>query len=81
MYFVHTLRLPSTWNFSCRQLWPAAQFVNFSVIPRQFQILWVNGVAFVWTILLTYISHGDRGSIEEASAKPKRKMQENAAKR
>lgn len=39
------------------------------MVPRQFQILWVNGVAFVWTILLTYISHGGAKKVEDAASK------------
>lgn len=38
-------------------LWPAAQLINFTVIPRTFQIVYVNCVALVWNVILTYISH------------------------
>lgn len=40
-------------------LWPAAQVVNFTLIPRTFQIVYVNCVALVWNVILTYISHED----------------------
>lgn len=38
-------------------LWPAAQFVNFSFVPSAYQVLYVNGIALIWNIILTYISH------------------------
>lgn len=43
-------------------LWPAAQAINFSVVPKTWQILYVNSVGFVWNIILTYIAHSDMAS-------------------
>lgn len=40
-------------------LWPAAQMINFTIIPKTFQIIYVNGVALIWNVILTYISHDE----------------------
>ncbi|CAD8192019.1 unnamed protein product [Paramecium pentaurelia] len=39
------------------QIWPAAQIINFWLIPRHYQVLWVNFIGFFWNIYLSYISH------------------------
>lgn len=43
-------------------LWPAAQMINFSLVPKSFQIIYVNSVGFVWNVVLTYIAHSKIGS-------------------
>lgn len=40
-------------------LWPAAQVVNFALVPKTFQIVYVNCVALVWSVILAYIAHDD----------------------
>lgn len=40
-------------------LWPAAQLLNFSLVPKTFQIVYVNCVALVWSVILAYIAHDD----------------------
>jgi len=39
------------------QVWPAAQIINFFVLPMNYRVLMANGVGFFWVIYLTYISH------------------------
>lgn len=46
-------------------LWPAAQVVNFALIPKAWQMLYVNFVGFTWNIILTYIAHDVRESPED----------------
>ena len=38
-------------------LWPAAQALNFSVIPAQFRVLYVCGVTLCWNTFLSYYKH------------------------
>lgn len=40
-------------------LWPAAQLLNFSLVPKTFQIVYVNCVALVWSVILAYIAHDE----------------------
>lgn len=39
-------------------IWPIAQSINFGLVPKEFQILFVNTVGLVWNVILTYIAHG-----------------------
>lgn len=38
-------------------LWIPAQYVTFRYIPHNFQVLFVNGVAFIWNTYLSYVGH------------------------
>lgn len=38
-------------------LWPAAQVINFWIIPKSFQIVYVNFVSLIWSVILAYIAH------------------------
>lgn len=38
-------------------IWPAAQVINFMVIPTAWRMLYVNMVGFFWSIILTFFSH------------------------
>ena len=37
--------------------WPAAQIVNFAVVPPNFRILYISSASFVWLIFLSYIKN------------------------
>mmetsp|Transcript_751 Transcript_751/g.1572 ORF Transcript_751/g.1572 Transcript_751/m.1572 type:complete len:285 (-) Transcript_751:2057-2911(-) len=39
------------------RIWPAAQLINFGMLPRQFQIVFVNMTGMVYTVLLSILSH------------------------
>jgi len=39
------------------KIWPFVQFINFALVPRAYQILWVNSVSLVWTVLLSMTTH------------------------
>ena len=41
-------------------LWPGAQAVNFAFVAPDLRVVYVNFVALVWNVILTYISHDDR---------------------
>jgi protein Mpv17 len=48
------------------QLWPAAQMINFSLVPLQHRVLFAQCVAVVWNTYLSYKTNrttndGDRG--------------------
>lgn len=45
--------------FANWMLWPFAQAINFSFIPKPYQVMFVNCVALLWNAILTYISHDD----------------------
>lgn len=49
-------------------LWPVAQFVNFAIIPKTFQIVYVNCIALVWNAILTYISHQKKEEVHASSS-------------
>lgn len=38
-------------------LWPAAQLINFACVPKSFQIVYVNCIALIWSVILAYIAH------------------------
>ncbi|PXF47874.1 PXMP2/4 family protein 2 [Gracilariopsis chorda] len=46
-------------------LWPAAQVVNFSIVPKDFQVIYVNCVALIWNVIFTYISHSANEEVEK----------------
>lgn len=52
-------------------LWPAAQLVNFAMVPRAWQIIYVNCVGLVWNVILTYITHQGKGSHDHSSERSK----------
>lgn len=35
------------------RLWPAAQALNFYLVPPQFRIVFINAIAVVWTCILS----------------------------
>ena len=39
------------------KVWPAAQILNFSVVPLKYQILFVNCVAIWWNFVLSMMQH------------------------
>ncbi|KAK4533515.1 hypothetical protein CCYA_CCYA17G4397 [Cyanidiococcus yangmingshanensis] len=49
-------RLPPTMIGNWK-VWPAAQLVNFAFVPPAFRVLYVNSIAFFWTIYLSEIAH------------------------
>lgn len=36
------------------KLWPAAQAINFGIIPLQYRLLWANFVGLIWNAYLSY---------------------------
>lgn len=38
-------------------IWPAAQAINYLIIPHTWRMLYVNIVGFFWSIILTFFSH------------------------
>ncbi|XP_023325668.1 mpv17-like protein 2 [Eurytemora carolleeae] len=40
-------------------IWPPTQFINFSYVPPQYRVLYVNMVTVVWDVFLSYIKHRD----------------------
>lgn len=40
-------------------IWPPSQYINFSLVPAQFRVLYVNLVTVVWDVFLSYIKHQD----------------------
>ncbi|KAK4538398.1 hypothetical protein CDCA_CDCA17G4423 [Cyanidium caldarium] len=52
------------------RVWPAAQLVNFTLIPPAFQVLYINFISFGWTIYLSELAHA---SPEESGQSGKRK--------
>ena len=41
------------------QLWPAAQIINFTVIPLQYQVLFAQSVAVIWNCYLSWMLNKD----------------------
>uniref|UniRef100_A0A7S1TK38 Peroxisomal membrane protein MPV17 n=1 Tax=Erythrolobus australicus TaxID=1077150 RepID=A0A7S1TK38_9RHOD len=39
------------------KLWPAAQFINFTLVPPDLQIVWINLTALVWNVVLSLTAH------------------------
>lgn len=40
-------------------VWPAAQALNFYYVPPALRLMYLNGVYFVWSIILSYLKHND----------------------
>lgn len=38
-------------------VWPAAQALNFYYVPPALRLMYLNGVYFVWSIILSYLKH------------------------
>jgi len=38
-------------------IWPPSQFINFSLVPGQYRVLYVNVVTVIWDIFLSFIKH------------------------
>lgn len=61
--------LEATWWEATKtnwQLWLPAQFITFRFIPGKFQVLFVNGVAVVWNMYISWVGHQD-GPIDSSS--------------
>jgi len=41
-------------------IWPPTQFINFTIIPQPFRVLYVNVVTVIWDVFLSYIKHYDQ---------------------
>ena len=39
------------------KVWPIAQLINFSLIPLNFRVLWVNLVGILWNAIVSYIAN------------------------
>ncbi|XP_011405251.1 PREDICTED: mpv17-like protein 2 [Amphimedon queenslandica] len=39
------------------QVWPAAQILNFYLIPPHFRVAYVASITFLWTVYLSYMKH------------------------
>jgi len=39
------------------KVWPAAQLINFALIPLHWQNLWISTVAVFWSAYVSYIQH------------------------
>merc|ERR1719499_2163835 len=40
-------------------IFPPGQFINYFLIPPQYRVLWLNGIGFIWRILLSYLVMGE----------------------
>ena len=48
-------------------LWIPAQYCNFAIVPKHFQMIYVNCVGFVWNVVLTYIAHSNVSELNASS--------------
>lgn len=39
--------------YAAIRFWPLVDLITFSVIPIEFQVLWINGAEMIWIIILT----------------------------
>jgi protein Mpv17 len=39
------------------KIWPAAQLINFYLVPVPYRVLWANFVGLFWNVILSYLSH------------------------
>ena len=44
------------------QLWVPCQLINFGLVPTHFQVLFANGVACIWNVYLSFLSHHHRAA-------------------
>lgn len=56
------------WQLGCL-VWPAANTVNFTVIPPTSRLLWANIVGLVWNSLLSYCNQSTATSPPAARAR------------
>lgn len=52
------------------KLWPAAQLVNFTLIPEQQRILYGNIVGIIWTCVISNMQQASAPANEDAGARP-----------
>lgn len=48
---------------SCWALWVPVQLVNFSLVPPQHRVVFVNTWNLVWNTVMDYIAHNDTATI------------------
>jgi hypothetical protein len=51
--------------FNSWKLWPAANVINFTYVPIQFQVLFINFIGLFWTGYLSY-AQSEAGKVEES---------------
>lgn len=60
------------------KLWPAAQWINFTIVPVEYRVLFINIVAIFWTTYLSYVQNSSKkpfvetitSEVHEASSEP-----------
>lgn len=62
------IKLPPTLIANWK-LWPAAQLVNFSIVPPDYRVLFSNMVGIIWNIYLSYVQNSKDFSIESKDTK------------
>ena len=46
-----------TANINGWKWWVPGEFINFRFVPLGYRVLWANGLAAVWNVYLSFISH------------------------
>mmetsp|Transcript_34118 Transcript_34118/g.55620 ORF Transcript_34118/g.55620 Transcript_34118/m.55620 type:complete len:206 (+) Transcript_34118:23-640(+) len=39
-------------------IFPPGQFINYFLIPPRYRVLWLNGIGFLWRVIVSYILYG-----------------------
>jgi hypothetical protein len=51
-------------------VWPAAQLINFTVVPLDLRILYVNVVSIAWTAFISNVANSDAAAAPAAPDAP-----------
>lgn len=71
----YALKTNPSLQITSLKLWPAANMLNFAVVPLPLRVLWQNIVLYFWTLYLAFRLRADQKKVEDAASATEKQKQ------